>query len=57
MGDGEKIIEREGVIYTEFGENCERMREDAELGKICGESQGLRLRPLCKYLYFLRYFF
>lgn len=30
--------EKEGAMYTEFGWNCERMREDAELAKICGES-------------------
>lgn len=66
LRDGEKILKcgrrERRVMYTEFRGNWERkreekkrMREDAELGKICGESRGLLLWPLLS-LCFVRYF-
>lgn len=61
LEDGEKILKcgkrkRRDDVHWVWG-NCEKMREDAKIAKIHGESCWLLLWPLFRCLYFVRYFF
>lgn len=61
LEDGEKILKcgrrkRRDDVHWVWG-NCEKMREDAKIAKIHGESCWLHLWPLFRCLYFVRYFF